>query len=165
MIIYTEKGIGLHDAIIAAGHWLHQVDGVWQASDEAAVQAIIDGYPLAACQAEIMSQIDAHAKALRDGVVADISAAEMASWTIKQREAAAWQASGIDADAPMLALEAQARGTTVAVLAGKVLAKAAQLSTLEAMIAGTCGRHCDAVKALDTFAAVLAYDWHSGWPI
>ncbi|MBK5945959.1 hypothetical protein CCR83_05700 [Rhodobacter veldkampii DSM 11550] len=43
-IKYTEHGIGLHDAIEAAGHWLRQVDGVWQSSDDAAVQAIIDGY-------------------------------------------------------------------------------------------------------------------------
>lgn len=44
-INYTEKGIGLHDAIAAAGQWLH-FDSArgWVASDEAAVQAIIDGY-------------------------------------------------------------------------------------------------------------------------
>jgi hypothetical protein len=40
-INYTEKGIGLHDAIIAAGHSLH-FDSArgWVCSDEAAVQAI-----------------------------------------------------------------------------------------------------------------------------
>lgn len=43
-ISYVEKGIGLHDAIEAAGHSLVQVDGEWIASDEAAVQAIIDTY-------------------------------------------------------------------------------------------------------------------------
>ncbi len=44
MISYTEKGAGLHAAISAAGHSLSQLDGKWVASNEAAVQAIIDGY-------------------------------------------------------------------------------------------------------------------------
>lgn len=43
-IRYIEKGIGLHDAIADAGHSLVQVDGEWIASDEDAVQAIIDAY-------------------------------------------------------------------------------------------------------------------------
>ena len=44
MIHYVEKGYGLHEAIQAAGHWLSQLDGVWVADDEKAVQAIIDAY-------------------------------------------------------------------------------------------------------------------------
>lgn len=44
MIEYTEKGFGLHEAIAIAGHSLARVDGVWVASDKAAVQAIIDAY-------------------------------------------------------------------------------------------------------------------------
>ena len=44
MIAYSEKGYGLHEAIAAAGLRLSQVDGVWEANDEAAVQAIIDAY-------------------------------------------------------------------------------------------------------------------------
>lgn len=44
MINYTEKGEGLHRAIADAGHWLYRKDGVWLASDDAAVQAIIDGF-------------------------------------------------------------------------------------------------------------------------
>lgn len=43
-ITYIEKGAGLHDAVRAAGHWLVQVNGVWQSSNDAAVQAIIDSY-------------------------------------------------------------------------------------------------------------------------
>lgn len=43
-ITYTEKGTGLHDAIVAAGHWLHCINGVWTSDDDSAVQAIIDGY-------------------------------------------------------------------------------------------------------------------------
>ena len=44
MIRYVEKGPGLHVAISAAGHRLSQVDGLWEADDEGAVQAIIDAY-------------------------------------------------------------------------------------------------------------------------
>ena len=44
MIAYIEKGYGLHEAIAAAGLRLTEVDGVWEADDEKAVQAIIDTY-------------------------------------------------------------------------------------------------------------------------
>lgn len=44
MIKYIEKGIGLHDAIYAAGHQLIERDGVWVSDDDEAVQAIIDAY-------------------------------------------------------------------------------------------------------------------------
>lgn len=44
MINYTEKGMGLHDAIRAAGHWLREENGVWVSSDDAIVQAIIDSF-------------------------------------------------------------------------------------------------------------------------
>ncbi len=165
MIYYTEKGAGLHEAVAVAGHFMRQVNGIWVSSDDVAVQAIIDAYPLTSCQAEVIEAIDAHASALRDQVVANISSAEMASWAIKQREAAAYQASGNSADAPMLGIEAQARGVPVGDLAAKVLDKGAQLSQLEAVIAGVAGAHGDAVKALPTFDAVLAYDWHAGWPL
>lgn len=43
-IVYTEKGKGLHIAVAEAGHWLAQIDGEWQSSDDAAMQTIIDGY-------------------------------------------------------------------------------------------------------------------------
>lgn len=163
-INYTEKGAGLHDAIAAADHWLMEVDGTWASSDDAAVQVIIDSYSLADCQAEIVAKIDAHAKSLRDVVVANISPAEMASWSIKQAEAAAYTSSGADDDAPMLLIEAQARGVTVADLAAKVLGKGAALAQLEAAISGVSGRHADAVRATQTFAGALAYDWSAGWP-
>lgn len=48
MIRYTEKGFGLHEAIAEAGHWLMEVDGVWQSSDDRAVQEIIDTFDPAA---------------------------------------------------------------------------------------------------------------------
>lgn len=44
MIQYTEKGPGLHAAITRAGEWLREENGQWISSDDAVVQAIIDGY-------------------------------------------------------------------------------------------------------------------------
>ena len=56
MIEYVERGIGLHEAIAAAGYRLEEIDGVWvawrrtadgwlsDAEADAAVQAIIDAY-------------------------------------------------------------------------------------------------------------------------
>lgn len=163
-IIYTEKGAGLHERIRAAGHWLQSIDGEWQASDAAAVQAIIDAYTLADTQAEICAHINAHGRQRRDAAVAGVSPAEMASWSIKRAEAIAYAAGGSAADAPMLAAEATARGVTLAEIVARVQGNAAALGTLEAMIGGTEGRHRDAVRALTTFEAVLAYDYSQGWP-
>lgn len=44
MINYVEKGIGLHDAIRNAGHWLIERNNVWISSNDDAVQAIINAY-------------------------------------------------------------------------------------------------------------------------
>jgi hypothetical protein len=44
MITYIEKGIGLHTAIREAGYLLSQIDGIWQSSNDTAVQLIIDNY-------------------------------------------------------------------------------------------------------------------------
>ena len=44
MIHYIEKGLGLHEEIARQGYRLFQLDGVWVADDEVAVQSIIDNY-------------------------------------------------------------------------------------------------------------------------
>lgn len=163
MINYIEKGFGLHRAIAAAGHWLIEADGIWQSSDDVAVQAIIDAYDLAACQDEVCAAIAAHAKALRDHAVADVSAGELASWPLKCAELAAFQASGDPAAAPVLSREAARRGIPLADMISKVAVNADKFGMLEAHIAGIDGRHRDAVRQLGSFADVLAYDWSSGW--
>jgi uncharacterized protein YbjT (DUF2867 family) len=62
-INYIEKGAGLHAAIAAAGHRLTDIDGVWVASDEQAVQAIIDAYdPLPPAQEAKISAINAECR-------------------------------------------------------------------------------------------------------
>jgi hypothetical protein len=163
-IKYSEKGSGLHAAIGEAGHWLRQNNGVWECSDETAVQAIIDGYSLSQVANDICTEIDTYAKTLRDRVISNISPGEMASWPIKLAEAAKYAQSGSDTDAPMLALEASARGVTIAELCLKVTGNAGSLASVEAAIAGTSGKHRDAVRACTTWDAIAAYDWRTGWP-
>ena len=82
---YTEKGSNLHAAIGAAGHWIKEVNGEWVCSDEVAVQALIDAYPLTSTQAEVIALIDLHAKNLRDSVVTSMRSAEKDSWAIMQK--------------------------------------------------------------------------------
>ncbi|MCX7172606.1 MAG: hypothetical protein NT159_01450 [Proteobacteria bacterium] len=118
-------------------------------------------------QVAITAASDAKAKAVRDKITAGISAAEMASWPIKRGEALAYQAKGVlavDADAPMLTLEATARGITTAALVLKVMAKATMLSTLEAAIAGRNGALNDAAAAAATLGDLNAIDTEGGWP-
>lgn len=164
MINYTNKGPGLDLAIMAAGHWAVPVGGIWQTSNDVAVQAIIDAYPLSATQNEIAACIDAHAAELRDKVTSGISSGEMASWSIKRTEALAYQSSGNATNAPMLGIEATARGVSLPAIAARVLASAAVLAGFEATIAGVAGKHKDVVRATITFTAALAYDWSGDWP-
>lgn len=141
-------------------------------SDESGMPILIDPAPRFATVADALvglkSDCDALAAKKRNAITAGISPAEMASWPIKRAEAMAYQASGNAADAPMLQIEATARGVTLAALATKVLDKAALLSQMESGIAGTNGKHNDALDALAAGAAtvdeMLAYDFTTGWP-
>lgn len=157
--------IELQDKIRAAGHWLAEVDGVWQADDADAVQVIIDAFDVAALANACVAKIEALATAKRNTVVAPYSPGEMASWPIKLAEALAYQASGNSADAPNLSVEASARGMALSTLVQKVIADAQRFSAIEAAIAGTSGRHRDAVKALTSHAQIMAYDYTTGWPL
>jgi hypothetical protein len=60
VINYIEKGIGLHNAVFAAGHKLWSIDAVWFSDDDAAVQAIIDAYdPLPDQKADAIAAVKA----------------------------------------------------------------------------------------------------------
>lgn len=141
MINYVYKGPSLDEHILKSGHWAININGVWHTSDEAAVQALIDGYTIGQTQDWVCRQIDDHARMLRDKVVVGVSAAELASWTIKQSEAAAFQATGLATSAPTLGQEAQARGVSLAAIVARVAQNAPVFLSLEATIAGTAGRH------------------------
>lgn len=164
MITYTEKGAGLHQRIAAAGHSLVQHDGTWISSNDAAVQAIIDGYTLNDAKSARAAEVLAHAKALRDKVVASVSPGEMSCWSIKRAEAERFRATGAGVNCPVLTLEAQYRQITLDALVAKVESNAARLSAVEAIIGGVDGRHRDAIAALPTFEALAAYDFTTGWP-
>lgn len=163
MINYTEKGIGLHAAISAAGHWLEDRDGVWTSSDDIAVQAIIDGYTLAQAKAEKKREVSAMAREKYDLVTAGISAAEMAGWPILLSEALTYRASG--AVGAAIQAEATIRGITVADLVTKIEGNAAAFQSARAAIAGTDGKKRDEIDALTTFEAVAAYSIDEGWPL
>lgn len=164
-IEYTEKGAALHVRLAELGLPIEERDGVWVAlGDPVTTQAAIDDYTLVDVQADLVARIDAHAASLRDAVVAGISPAEMASWTVKRREALDYQATADPAKAPMLAIESAARGAALAEVVARVLASASRLSHIEAAIAGIAGKHKDTVRAAGDFEAALTYDWSTGWP-
>jgi hypothetical protein len=84
-ISYTEKGIGMFDAIATAGHWLKQVNGVWQSSNDTAVQAIINGYsPLAAQKAERIGLIKADGLTRINGLFSAITSLDEIAWYAEQ---------------------------------------------------------------------------------
>lgn len=164
MINYSEKGIGLHDAINKAGYLLVERDGVWTSTDDSAVQAIIDNYSLADAKAYAMAQVMKKAKGLRDKVVSAVSPGEMSSWAIKVAEASKYRTTGNASSCPMLGIEATARQVPLETLVSKVEANSDRLSTIEAMIGGVDGRHRDAIAALNSFEAISQYNYHVGWP-
>lgn len=166
MIAYTEKGSGLHAAIRKAGYQLHQENGVWVASDDIAVQAVIDAFsPLTAEIEAKKSAIDELAAAKRDRIVGDVSPAEMAKWQEKYRQSKAYKLTPDNASAPDIATEAAARGVGTDQLATRIITKGDQLSYIEAMIAGASGKHADTVSAMTDWRAVQAYDFSQGWPV
>ena len=162
MIDYIEKGAGLHRAVTDAGHWLEQRDGVWVSSDDAAVQAVIDGYTLAQAKAEKKREVSAKAREKYDLVTAGISAAEMAGWPILLSEALTYRASGTVGAA--IQSEATIRGIAVETLVVKIEGNAAAFQAARAAIAGTDGRKRDEIAALTTFAEISAYNIDAGWP-
>lgn len=120
---------------------------------------------LATAKAKRIAEIEAYAAAQRNKIVAGISAGEMSSWPLKIMEARAFQASGLDADAPMLAATAQIRGISTAAMVAKVMDAATPFAQAEAAIDGTRGKHCDAINAMTDVRDLLVYDWRAGWPL
>lgn len=132
MITYTEKGYGLHQAIAAAGHSLSQVDGVWIASDEAAVQAIIDAFdPLPPARDEARIAIDEAAERARLRYITP-GAGQAATYQIKEAQARQYLADGTVGI--LLRLEAQATGASVAEVSALIVATAEQWIGLAALI-------------------------------
>lgn len=113
----------------------------------------------------LTAQIEQHAVDLRAMYIGNTSPAEMASWTLKVAEAVKYNATQVATDAPMLTLEATARGIDLQQLVDKVVYKASLMSQLEAVVSGNAGRHTDAIKQLTDIQQLYAYDWSTGWPL
>lgn len=108
----------------------------------------------------------------RAEIVADASPYEAASWTLKRGEAVAYnEARNANPPthsptmAPMLAMEAAVRVVSLDSIVDRVLANASALSQAEAAIAGSEGKHNDALALLDTIELIEAYDTSLGWAI
>jgi hypothetical protein len=155
---------GLQETLNAAGFAVVLHDGVFASNDDAQAQPIIDAYTVAQAIAFRQAESSAYAKSLRDKVIDVYSYGETSSWPIKRAEAMTFATSNNPSDAPMLSIEAAARGCTLADLVAKVQANNTAFSQLEATIAGVDGKHRDALAALTTFADVAAYDLTTGWP-
>lgn len=165
MINYTEKGAGLHQAIVNAGHALRQLNGVWVSSNDAAVQSIIDNYTLVNAQTDTINKVNDLTKIKFDKVIYGISAGEMAGWSVLRSEAIAYGKSTLETDCPTIVTEALARGVTVPVLVAKINTNNTKYNNLRSSIAGQSGKHRDAIGGLLTFAAVSSYDYTTGWPL
>lgn len=93
-INYVEKGSGLHKAIFAAGHTLVRRNNEWVASDESAVQAIIDAYdPLPAARAEAKARVAAQIQASLDFITSQYQEFEKLTFAQQRLEARAWEAN------------------------------------------------------------------------
>lgn len=84
---YIEKGIGLHEAIRAAGHQLWRENGSWFASNAVAVQAIINSFDeLAYRKTKKIERLDAAADE-RISIIALIRAGAVTNVTGTQHAA------------------------------------------------------------------------------
>lgn len=132
--------------------------------DDVAAQAVIDAWTLAEAAAYVCIDVVAYAKDLRNKVIGTRSPGELASWSDKRSEAAEYAASGDETRAPGLKMEAKERGCLLWELCARVNRNAQLFVALEAKISGTAGRHCDAIKACQSFDEIAVYDWSTGWP-
>lgn len=162
---YNKRCVELLDVIVSNGYCVEEIDGVLTSSNDLAVQSIIDNFTLQELKDRRCAYVDKLATDKRNKVIAPYSPGEMSSWPIKLAEARQFGVSGNPADAQFLAREAAKRGISLQQLVDKVIANAAQLSAIEADIAGVNGMHRDAVRALLTHEQALAYDYTAGWPL
>lgn len=88
---------------------------------------------------------------------------EMATWATKAQFARAYLA-GAPFPPPLIEQEALARGVPATAVATRIRDKADNFERLEAQLAGAAGKHKDALRALTSVDAILAYDITAGWP-
>jgi hypothetical protein len=122
MIIYTEKGYGLHEHLAINGVHLIQRDNIWTANapDETVNQLIQEYNPWPAEKSAKLAEIDADFNAAISNITAGWPEQEIKSWPKQEAEARAFIADS-QALTPMLSGIALQRGITVADLAARVI--------------------------------------------
>ena len=162
---YNKRCVELLDVIVSNGYCVEEIDGVLTSSNDLAVQSIIDNFTLQELKDRRCTYVDKLATDKRNKVIAPYSPGEMAAWPIKRAEALAYQSSGNPSDAPNLSVEAASRGMSLQTLVTKVLNDAARFNWIEAHIAGTSGRHRDAIRLCQTHEEIMNYNYNTGWPV
>ncbi|OYV24523.1 MAG: hypothetical protein B7W99_01870 [Rhodospirillales bacterium 20-58-10] len=114
--------------------------------------------PLATAQAAQEAVINAAAQADLAVIVASYPALEVATWDQQYAEAVAWTANNA-ASTPTLSAIATAAGSTVAVLAPIVIAKAAAYKAASGAIIGKKQALLAKIATATTVAAVQAVTW------
>lgn len=155
MIIYSEKGIGLSDAVRAAGHWLVEKDGVWISSNDVVVQQIIDDYdPLVIAKSDAIELINHAAGEARIRYTTN-SPGQDATYQLKLQDANAFKMAGypetLITDYPFINAEANANGTSGEAAADFIIATANQWKLLAATI--------EQIRRAGSNAVMAQTDW------
>lgn len=161
-INYIEKGYGLHEAIRAAGHRLENVNGVWVASDEAVVQAIINSFdPLPAAKLAKWRQIQAERDRLKNaGYLVGGNRFHSDPDSRIQQLGLVLMGAGLPAGIMWKTMAGNFVQMTPALAQG-IFSTTANADTQVFAAAET---HRAAVNALTTLEAVETYNFSSGWP-
>jgi hypothetical protein len=164
---YEFRRVGVFDRVL--GRVITTADAEWREYTMSGITPDpipppVDTMTLDQAVEDKVAAIEEKAAEQRAKVTGRSSPQEMASWPVKLDQARAYQTTPLAAAAPMLAVEASARGVTLADIVNRVLANASAYSDAEARIAGVSGKHKDAVRALADVAAVRAYAYLAGWP-
>lgn len=147
-----------------AGIILYLEDNQIKCDDPVRAQLIIDDYKIEDARAWKKNLVAEKAKELRDKAISLYSPGEMAAWPIKLAEAANFNKSLDENDAPMLKAEAIFRQVTLIELVNKVNNKASSFAMLEAKISGIDGYHRDNIDKLNTLIDIAQYNYSEGWP-
>ncbi|MDX8385973.1 MAG: hypothetical protein R8M11_05600 [Gallionella sp.] len=157
----------------ALNHVVENLDGTYTETPKTAAE--LDAEVVADkanALAEKLEEVRMIGRIKRAEIVADASPYEAASWSLKRVEAMAYNTARAATPpthsptlAPMLAVEATVRGVTLDVIVDRVLVNSNGLSQAEAAIAGSEGKHSDAIKALANAAEVRDYDETVGWAL
>lgn len=146
-INYTEKGHGLHEKLLAAGHWIECRDGVHISSNDAVVQAICDSYTATEAANLVKKAVRALAEEKEDDILSEREQVEMLSRRIELQDIK---------DTRALTTAEQAEIDSIKAEMAKIRAiREARRTHIQAL---------NALAAGNNFAAILSYKIKQGWP-